>query len=217
MKSVVMLFANHPLPALPPDAEPAPLALALLKDTLRTLADVDAEVLLFLDPAQDKEQARALLGKGSFKLANALGRNQQARQRNAFRLVFARGYERALLLANAMPDLPAHQLQSALDGLGWRCCCLGPVPDADGKPDQIYAMGFDFEGYTTDALDLVDYSRPGVFERVETLVLFHERKVKVLPPYRPVAALTDAAELAGRCAGTRFAILPSVRLAAGKD
>ena len=46
MKSAVLLFANHPLPVLTPEAlasgQPDPLALALLKDTLRTLAMLQA-------------------------------------------------------------------------------------------------------------------------------------------------------------------------------
>ena len=216
MKAAVMLFLDKPLPVLSklaPGQAPDPLALALLRDTLRNLADVEADVFVFLEPEQDKEQARALLNVKGIKLANSLGRNLKVRQRNAFRLVFARGYERALLLSNAMPDLPGYAVQSALDSLGWKCCCLGPVPGEDGAPDQLYAMGFDFEGYTTDALDMVDFDRPKVFERLETLLLFYERKVKVLAPYSPVSRLDAAPELAARCAETRFALLPSVRLA----
>lgn len=220
MKSALLLFLDHPLPVLGqlgPGQAPDPLALALVRDTLRNLADVEADVFVFLSPGQDKDQARALLGKGKFKLAGALGRNLQVQQRNAFRLVFARGYGRAILLSNAMPDLPGHAVQSALDSLGWKCCCLGPVPgppETGGNPDQLYALGFDFEGYSTDALDLVDHNRPGVFGRLETLLLFYERKVKVLAPYNHLTALADAPALAARCADTRFALLPSVRLAA---
>jgi len=223
MKSALLLFIDQPLPLLSqlaPGASPDPLALALVRDTLRGLADLDADVFVFLAPDQDKTQAREALGKGKFKLANALGRNLQTQQRNAFRLVFARGYERAILLANAMPDLPGHVVQSALDGLGWKCVCLGPTPgsqETGAAPDTLYAMGFDFEGYTTDALDMIDYSRPGVFGRLETLLLFYERKVKVLAPYSPVASLADAPLLAERCKDTRFALLPSVRLAAERS
>ena len=180
MKAAVMLFLDKPLPVLSqlaPGQAPDPLALALLRDTLRNLADVEADVFVFLEPEQDKEQARALL------------------------------------LSNAMPDLPGYAVQSALDSLGWKCCCLGPVLGEDGTPDQLYAMGFDFEGYTTDALDMVDFDRPKVFERLETLLLFYERKVKVLAPYSPVSSLDAAPKLAARCADTRFALLPSVRLA----
>ena len=216
MKSAILLFLDQPLPVLAglaPGEGPDPLAVALVRDTLRNLADVEADVFVFLAPEQDKERAREVLGKGGFKLANALGRNLQVQQRNAFRLVFARGYERAMLLANAMPDLPGFAVQEALNSLGWKCCCLGPVPGENGEPEQIYAMGFDFEGYTTDALDMVDQSRPGLFTRMETLLLFYERKVTVLAPYSPVASLADATALAQRCADTRFALLPSVRLA----
>jgi hypothetical protein len=217
MKAAVLLFLDQPLPVLSqlaPGESPDPLALALVRDTLRNLADVQADVFVFLAPDQDKDAARAILNVSGVKLANALGRNLQAQQRNAFRLVFARGYERAILLANAMPDMPGYELQSALDSLGWKCCCLGPIPGENGEPDQIYAMGFDFEGYTTDALDLVDHNRPNVFGRLETLLLFYERKVKILAPYEPVSALDATRQLAVRCKDTRFALLPSVRLAA---
>ncbi|MDR3641416.1 MAG: DUF2064 domain-containing protein [Humidesulfovibrio sp.] len=217
MKSAILLFLDQPLPVLSqlaPGESPDPLAVALVRDTLRNLADLEADVFVFLTPDEDKDKAREVLGKGAFKLANALGRNLQTQQRNAFRLVFARGYERAILLANAMPDLPGHAVQSALESLGWKCCCLGPVPSGlDGAPDGLYAMGFDFEGYTTDALDMVDQERPNVFGRLETLLLFYERKVKVLAPYSPVASLDDAPALATRCKDTRFSLLPSVRLA----
>jgi len=219
MKAAVLLFLDQPLPVLSqlaPGQAPEPFALALVRDTLRNLADVEADVFVFLAPEQDKTAAREILGKGAFKLAAAHGRNLRAQQRNAFRLVFARGYERAILLSNAMPDLPAHVIQSALDGLGWKCCCLGPVPDPakpDAAPDKIYAMGFDFEGYTTDALDMVDQDRPNLFERLETLLLFYERKVKVLAPYSPIAHPDQAPALAHRCRDTRFALLPSVRMA----
>ncbi len=220
MKSAVLLFLDQPLPVLrqlAPGQSPDPLALALVRDTLRNLADVEADVFVFLAPEQDKETARALLNNEGVKLANALGRNLQAQQRNAFRLVFARGYERALLLANAMPDLPGYDVQSALDSLGWKCSCLGPVPGADGEPDQLYAMGFDFEGYTTDALDMVDFERAKPFGRLETLLLFYERKVKVLPLYSPVRSLAEAPQLAERCKGARFELLPSVRLAGARQ
>jgi Uncharacterized protein conserved in bacteria (DUF2064). len=218
MKSAIILFLDQPLPVLTklaPGETPNPFAVALVRDTLRNLADVDADVFVFIEPEEDKDKAREVLGEGAYKLANALGRNLQARQRNAFRLVFARGYGRALLLANAMPDLPTHAVQSAMDSLGWKCCCLGPVPTApgSGEMDGLYILGFDFEGYTTDALDMVDQSRPGVFTRMETLLLFYERKVKVLPPYSPVTSPDDAPLLAERCKDTRFALLPSVRLA----
>jgi hypothetical protein len=216
MKSAILLFLDQPLPiltGLAPGENPDPLAVALVSDTLRNLADVEADVFVFLAPGQDKDQARGILGKGGFKLANSLGRNLQVQQRNAFRLVFSRGYERAILLANATPDLPGFSVQEALDSLGWKCCCLGPVPGTDGEPDQIYALGFDFEGYTTDALDMVDRERPKLFGRLETLLLFYDRKVKVLVPYSPVASLADAKTLAERCTNTRFALLPSVKLA----
>jgi hypothetical protein len=217
MKAAVLLFLDQPLPVLSqlaPGESPDPLALALVRDTLRNLADVEADVFVFLAPDQDKDAARAILNVSGVKLANALGRNLQAQQRNAFRLVFARGYERAILVANAMPDMPGYALQSALDSLGWKCCCLGPIPGENGEPDQIYAMGFDFEGYTTDALDLVDHNRPNVFRRLETLLLFYQRKVKILAPYEPVSTLDATCQLAVRCKDTRFALLPSVRLAA---
>ena len=233
MKSAVLLFANHPLPVLTQEALASgvadPLALALLKDTLRNLADVDADVFLFLDPLQGpgqgpgqdsapdkvqmKEQAKALLGKGTFKVATALGRNLTVQQRNAFRLVFSRFYERALLLDNATPDLPAHAVQSALDGLAWKGACIGPVPNADKEPEHIYALGFSTEGWMTEAFDQVDRDRPALFNRLETMLLFYERKVHVLPPYAPVSALEQAKALAERCQGTRFAQLPSVRMA----
>lgn len=216
MKSAILLFADQPLPLfanLAPGAEPDPLALALVQDTLRNLADLDADVFVFLAPDQDKEPVKKLLGP-KVKIANALGRNMQVQKRNAFRLVFARGYERAMLVQNAMPDLPVHVLEAALDSLGWKCCCLGPVPGADGQPDKVYALGFDFEGYTTDALDMVEPERPEYFKRLETLILFYDRKVKPLAPYSPLTSLNDAAAYVERCKDTRFALLPSYRLAA---
>lgn len=222
MKSAVLLFANHPLPVLTPEAlasgEPDALAMALLKDTLRNLADVDADVFLFLDPGQDKEQAKTLLGKGKFKVASALGRNLTVQQRNAFRLVFSRQYERAILLDNAAPDLPAHAVQSALDSLGWKGACIGPVPspmqEPDKEPEHIYALGFHTEGWMTEAFDQVDRGRPNLFHRLETMILFYERKVRVLPQYAPVTSLDQCKALAQRCQETRFAQLPSLRLAA---
>ena len=217
MKSAILVFANHPLPVLTsgaaPEDGPDPLALALLKDTLRNLADVDADVFLFLDPGQDKDAARAVLGKGRFKLANALGRNLTVQQRNAFRLVFSRQYERAMLLDNAAPDLPAHAVQTALDSLGWKGACIGPVANAGQEPEDIYALGFHTEGWMTEAFDQVDRGRPALFHRLETLVLFYERKVRVLPEYSPVRSLDQCPALAERCRDTRFALLPSVRLA----
>jgi hypothetical protein len=217
MKSAVLIFANHPLPVLTPEVlasgKPDALALALLKDTLRNLADVDADVFLFLEPGQDKDQAKAVLGKGAFKLANALGRNRTVQQRNAFRLVFSRQYERAILLDNACPDLPAHAVQAALDSLGWKGACIGPVASAGDEPEHIYALGFSTEGWMTEAFDQVGRDRPALFRRLETLILFYERKLRVLPQYAPVTSLDQSPALAERCLGTRFALLPSVRLA----
>jgi hypothetical protein len=221
MKAAVLLFLEHPL-ALDAAGEPDPLALALVRDTLRTLEDVEADTFVFLPPDGDKARARELLGPGKHKIANALGRDLPAQQRNAFRLVYLRGYDRALLLANAAPDLPGHVVQSALDGLNYKCVCIGPAPAAPesrapgaaaGAAEFVYALGFDAEGFTTDAFSYVDQNRPGYFNRLETLLLFLERKVRILQEYSPVTGLHEAARLAARCEGTRFALLPSVRLA----
>lgn len=216
MKSAVILFANSPLPVLEAGKEPDALALALLKDTLRNMADAGADVFLFLPPDMDKAWAKERLGAGKFKLTNALGRNLTVQQRNAFRLVFVRGYERAIMVPNAAPDLPGHAIESALAGLGWKGACLGPATDADTAPGEhgVYAIGFHTEGYLPESFDQVERSRDKFFTRLETLILFFERKLKLLPAYLPVRSLDDAACLAARCADTRFALLPSLRLAA---
>ena len=221
MKSAILLFLDHPLPliaGLGPDDAPDPLALALVRDTLRGLADLDADVFAFTEAETDKDNARRVLGDAAkgLKITSPHGSSRQKRQRNAFRLAFARGYERVLLLPNAAPDLPVHVVQGALDWLNWKCCSLGPVPAVPGSEDMdgVYALGFDFEGYTTDVLDLIDQDRPKTCERMQNLLVFYERKLKMLPPYSPVTSLDEAAALAERCRDTRFARLPSVRLAA---
>lgn len=220
MKSAILLFLDHPLPllaGLAQGADPDPLALALVRDTLRGLADLDADVFVFLDPETDKEAARRVLGDSAkgIKITSPHGPTMPKRQRNAFRLAFSQGYERVLLLPNAAPDLPIHVVQGGLDWLNWKCCCMGPIPAAQDAEsmDGVYALGFDFEGYTTDAMDLVDQNRPGACDRMRDLLLFYERKLKMLAPYSPVTSLDDAAALAERCRDTRFALLPSVRLA----
>lgn len=216
MKSAVLIFANLPLPVLESGVEPDPLALALLKDTIRNMADAEAEVFVFLPPDMDKKWAKEKLGQGTYKLANALGRNITVQQRNAFRLMFVRAYENAILVPNAAPDLPGHVIGSALKNLTWKTACVGPTTDTDAIDgvDGIYAVGFDVEGHMPESFDQVDRAREKYFSRLETFILFFERKVHVLPPYTPVRSLDDAAALVARTADTRFALLPSVRLAA---
>lgn len=218
-KSAVIVFVNTPLPVLEQGKAPDPLALALLKDTLRNMADADADVFLFLPPDMDKDWARSVLGPGKFKLMSAMGRNLVVQQRNAFRLIFVRQYETAMLVPNAAPDLPGHAVSSTLSSLGWKGACLGPATDADTAcgADGVYAIGFHTEGHMPESFDQVDRSRDQLFTRLETYMLFFERRLKIMPPYRPIRSLDDAALLAGRCAGTRFALLPSVRLAAERS
>ncbi len=215
MKSAVIVFANSPLPVLEQGQTPDPLALAMLKDTLRNMEDADADVFLFLPPDMDKDWARGVLGQGKFKLANAMGRNVVVQQRNAFRLLFVRQYERAIMVPSAAPDLPGHAIGSALANLGWKAVCVGPTPDADTAPGEhgVYAIGFHTEGHMPESFDQVDRGRDKFFTRLETYLLFFERKLNVLPPYRPIRSLDEAGLLAERCADTRFALLPSVKLA----
>jgi hypothetical protein len=215
MKAAVLIFANDPLAVLETGQQPDPLALALLKDTIRNMNDADADVFVFLPPDMDKAWAKQILGPGKYKLANALGRNLYVQQRNAFRLVFVRAYEKAILVVNAAPDLPGHAIASALAKLGWKSSCLGPTTDAETLAGEhsVYAIGFDIEGNLPESFDQVERNRENFFTRLETFIMFFARTMHVLPAYTPVRSLDDAAALAKRCAGTRFALLPSVRLA----
>jgi rSAM/selenodomain-associated transferase 1 len=100
-----------------------------LLDVLDLVADVPEvdPVVAFSPPEARAEFSR--LTAGRFRLIPQEGADLGARLENAFRVLFAQGYERVAAVSTDSPDLPAEYLAEAFTRIEDARVVLGPCPD----------------------------------------------------------------------------------------
>jgi rSAM/selenodomain-associated transferase 1 len=95
-------------------------------DLVAELPGVDP-VVAFSPPEARPEFSR--LAGGRFRLISQEGADLGARLENAFRVLFAQGYERVAAVSTDSPDLPAEYLAEAFTRIEDARVVLGPCPD----------------------------------------------------------------------------------------
>jgi rSAM/selenodomain-associated transferase 1 len=188
----------------------ADMALELYKDfVLDTLGAIGQAALpfrIFFHPPEAEDVVTAWLGSGRRYLAQE-GRDVGERMERAFRRVFARARERAILIGSDIPDLPSAILRDAALALERNDAVIGPALDGG-----YYLIGFRRDRFLPDVFRGVTWSGPDVFDRTMQVLRQNSRSVHILPFWRDVDTTRDLLDLFERHRNTAFASSRTMRL-----
>jgi len=137
MKHALIIFLKNPEPGkvktrlstrFTPE-QAASLYRAMAEDVISVHSSgSDYDAFVFYSPAGDREAIRAWLGD-DLDLCAQEGADLGERQYNAFRLVFAKGYERAVIIGTDCLDISPENLEATFGALGQSDLVIGPSED----------------------------------------------------------------------------------------
>lgn len=191
MESAVLVFAKVPrpgavktrlTPALSP-SEAARLYMAFLRDTIRQVVRLDADVRLYLAPPLPDGAFEGLPTEVSLHEQDGEGLGE--RMKRAFEETLRDGYERALLMGSDHPTLPLSFLRQAIQALrGPQSLCLGPTEDGG-----FYLMGM--STFYPQLFHDMRYSHPRVFADTLARAEQTHARLTVLPQWYDVDTPED--------------------------
>jgi uncharacterized protein len=158
--------------------EAATLARALLIDQLNHLAEFrGASLFIAYTPADCAPLIHALAPR-PFSCFPQAGKDLGARMREAFRYLFAEGFERVVLIGSDLPPLPAQTIDAAYAALSGRDIVLGPTMDGGyylvGMSRLIGDVFAGIHWSRADVLDRTLKKISGAGLRYELLHLWHD-------------------------------------------
>lgn len=132
----VLLFTRYPRPgsaktrlgAVVGMERAAALQAAFIRDELRMIESLGADVTLCCEPSTPLEAYRDLFGTRP-EYAVQRGADLGERMRNALHDALETGEHGAVLIGSDLPDLPTGHVGQAFAALGQSRLCLGPSPD----------------------------------------------------------------------------------------
>ena len=208
----VLLFTKYPQPGLAKTRlargvgaeNAARLQLAFLRDELRMLSGMGAQVTLCCDPARPLDDYARLFGP-AVAYRPQQGADLGQRMLHALHRELEESGEPAVLVGSDLPDLPERHVRDAFAALDQARVCLGPATDGG-----FYLLGLGGPASPGIFRD-VAWSGPQVLARTldncAALGLSH----RLLPPWPDVDTAEDLAAYAGRNPGRETATMHLIR------
>ncbi len=191
MDSALLLFAKVPrpgsvktrlTPVLSP-SEAARLYTAFLRDTLRQVVRLGADVRLYLAPPFPDGDLDGI--PADVSLHEQRGQGLGARMKRALRETLRAGYERAVVMGSDHPTLPRSFLRLAGRALqAPRSLCLGPTEDGG-----FYLLGM--SAFYPQLFDDMTYSHSQVFSETLARAGRTDARLTVLPQWYDVDTPED--------------------------
>lgn len=191
MDQALLLFAKVPragdvktrlTPVLTP-AEAARLYTAFLRDTLRQVRRLDADVRLYLAPPLPDAGLDGI--PSDVSVYEQQGASLGPRMKRALRETLDAGTERVLVMGSDHPTLPASFLRRAFQALrAPRTVCLGPTEDGG-----FYLVGMN--AYYPQLFEDMTYSHPAVFSDTLARAARTDAQITILPPWYDVDTPQD--------------------------
>jgi rSAM/selenodomain-associated transferase 1 len=167
-------------------------------DMLSTIESVRIAPAICYHPPDSIRTIRRLVGPG-FDLLAQRGRDHPERLRCAFEDTFARGADRAIIVASDSPDLPARFITKAVGALDRSDSVLGPA--ADGG---YYLIGFRTDKFVPDAFKDIDWSTERTFGQTAGKIKNAGRSLHVLSIWYDIDTAGDLGALVRRNRSTAF-------------
>ncbi|HLD29730.1 MAG TPA: TIGR04282 family arsenosugar biosynthesis glycosyltransferase [bacterium] len=205
--SCVILFVKYPAPGfvktrLSNDLgarNSAGLYRNFVEDILKSLKRLRLPVLIFFSPSDKAVLFRKWLGVRRFfhpQRGNDLGE----RMSNAFKAVFEKGYDAAVLLGSDVPDLPVSIVRRSIEGLKKNDAVLGPAPDGG-----YYLIGLTRRGFSGKLFKTIRWSTPEVFVKTRAALKKLRRRLLLLPEWDDIDTVYDLTRFWLRNAGKKSA------------
>jgi len=167
-------------------------------DMLSTFESARIVPVICYHPAGSIRAIRKLVGPG-FDLLAQRGSDHPGRLRCAFEDMFARGADRAIVVASDSPDLPVKYMTEAAAALDKKDSVLGPTEDGG-----YYLAGFYADTFVPEAFRDIDWSTERVFNQTAGKIIKAGRSVHVLPVWYDIDTAEDLSALARRNRSTPF-------------
>ncbi len=186
MDTALLVFAKIPRPGsvktrLTPALsapEAARLYTAFLRDTLRQVAQLDADVRLYLAPPLPEEGLDAV--PSGISVHEQEGGGLGDRLRRAFRETLEEGFDQVLVIGSDHPTLPRSFLQQAEQALrDPESVCIGPTEDGG-----YYLLGM--SAFYPQLFDEMSYSHAQVFTETLSRAEDTGADITVLPQWYDV-------------------------------
>lgn len=191
MSQALLLFTKVPrpgdvktrlTPVLSP-SEAARLYTAFLRDTLRQVRRLDADVRLYLAPPLPTGELEGV--PSDVSLYEQQGESLGPRMKRAIRDTLDAGYERVLVMGSDHPTLPSSFLRQALPALQEpRAICFGPTEDGG-----FYLVGM--RGFYPQLFEDMSYSHSEVFSDTLARAEHTDAQITILPPWYDVDTPQD--------------------------
>jgi len=191
MDAALLVFGKVPRPGdvktrLTPTlsaAEAARLYTAFLRDALRQVVNLDADVRLYLAPPLPDNGLDAV--PAGVTVHAQEGEGLGARMRQGFKETLEGGYDRALLMGSDHPTLPPSFLREGVRALGEpESVCLGPTEDGG-----FYLLGMN--ALVPPLFDDMRYSHAQVFADTLDRAKNTDAHVTILPRWYDVDTPRD--------------------------
>ena len=191
MDAALLVFAKVPRPGdvktrLTPTLRPAQAArlyTAFLRDTLRQVRSLQADVRLYVAPPLPDEGFDSL--PPDVSLHEQEGDGLGDRMRRAFQETLDEGYNQVLVMGSDHPTLPLSFLREAFRALEeHESVCVGPTEDGG-----FYVLGM--SAFYPELFDDMNYSHSEVFSDTMVRVEETSARVTVLPQWYDVDTPKD--------------------------
>jgi rSAM/selenodomain-associated transferase 1 len=169
-----------------------------VEDLIDMLDGLGADVKIFFDPPDAREQFEHWLGSDRSYFAQA-GDDLGQRIKNAFLHAFSKDYKRVVIIGSDSPDLSRDFIESGFEGLNDNDAVVGPSSDGG-----YYLIGFSTEGFLKEAFEDIHWSSEDVCRVTIDKLQKHKRKLYVLEQWHDVDNLEDLKALILRSKGTDF-------------
>jgi rSAM/selenodomain-associated transferase 1 len=167
-------------------------------DMLSTFESIRKVPMICYHPPGSVRTIRGLVGPGLSLLAQR-GGDHPGRLRCAFEDVFARGAERAIIVASDSPDIPAKFLTMAIGALDKNDSVLGPAEDGG-----YYLVGFCAKTFVPEAFKDIDWSTERAFGQTAGKIKRAGISLHVLPVWYDIDTARDLSALVRRNRSTAF-------------
>ncbi len=169
-----------------------------VKDTLEMIKKTNIPYFICFHPPEEKQKFQDWLGP-TLQFLPQQGRDLGERMKNSFTTIFAKGYQKAILLGSDSPDLPHEHITLALTLLQTKDIVLGPTQDGG-----YYLIGFRRNSFTPRIFDDIPWSTPEVFQETLLKIQQEKRSAGILPIWNDIDTISDLKTLISRARNTSF-------------
>lgn len=163
------------------------LYLAFLRDINTTLSAFP--FIVFYTPAEKKIFIKKLFPEAREWIAQK-GEDLGQRMKQAFTEVFARGYQKCLLVGSDIPHLPENLISRAFAALENYDGVIGPAQDGG-----YYLIGFTGKSFLPGVFEGISWSSEKVFQQTTGRFSEQEKTLFCLSPLQDLDTMEDLMEL----------------------